>query len=762
MRNSMISDFKCQISNLVVCSVTVLAIIAIIATALPASAARQAKGQAEAGGGDFEASRLLDKANELLAGGESERGVKMLETVVEQYPASQVRFAAYLAMGRYYSGTRDYLKAVAVLSNLKELENAEGEVQPADRDLYLEGLYLMGTAYFQSRNHGAAFTTLRKIVSNYPNTVWANQAYYYIGMCHFVQQNWSKAIESLNLVGTFVDSASGEVDRVEAGRRFYVKVADKDLAVLGKLGKQTFVDLTTTAGDREKIECIPLGAEGDTLIGSIATEVGSPRPDDRVLQVRGGDTLTVRYPDANAEDGSVNVPRESKTRVVSSGVASFTLGDYESQAAAAFLDQPLFLSIFDADLDTSDGADSATVHLVSRYKEESDENESTSAVDLKKLLDDDPAKKYRVRDEITVKLTEAGQAPVRTGRFTGRVMLRAPQPGQDANHSDDVLNCLVDDEIVMTYTDERSLTGDTPVPVTATIRVVGEIDTRPRASQDVVADPVIKSRKNLVEASAYLELARIFKSMGLLKGAKQKAADGLERVDFIIRTSSPIPSDLKQQAFKTKWELHIASDDYESAIAVCGLFNKLYPDSPLVDEALMGIARIRLDNKQYQAAITVLRQILALPKSLAKAEAQFRVAEATEAELEGGKEAGREAAVQQYKLCADRYPDSQFAGQSLAKLVDYHVEMRDFAQAGELLAQIFKDHPDASFLDAMLLKWVLVAYGSGDYAKARDKCAQLLFEYPGSPYADKAKQILPKIEAKLKSNAGAPAGGNVQ
>ncbi len=29
--------------------------------------------------------------------------------------------------------------------------------------------------------------------------VWANQAYYYIGMCHFAQGKWSKAIESLNL-----------------------------------------------------------------------------------------------------------------------------------------------------------------------------------------------------------------------------------------------------------------------------------------------------------------------------------------------------------------------------------------------------------------------------------------------------------------------------------------------------------------------------------------------------------------------------------
>jgi TolA-binding protein len=733
----------------------------LMLSALPALAARQAKVQAEAGGGDFEASRLLDKANELLASGESERGIKMLETVIEQYPNSQARFPVYLALGRHYAGARDYLKAVAVLSNLKELENAAGEVQPAERDLYLEGLYLMGTAYFQSRNYGSAFTTLRKIVTQYPNTVWANQAYYYIGMCHFVQQNWSKAIESLNLVGTFVDSVSNATDRVEAGRRFYVKVVDKDLAVLGKLGSRTFMNISTPAGDREKIECIPLGAGGDTLIGSISTEVGSPRPDDGVLQVRGGDTIHVRYTDANAADGTANVLRDTKAQVVSTGVASFTLGDYESTAAAAFIDQNLFLSLFDTDLDISDGADSATVHLVSRYKEESEENEPSGAVDLKKLLDDDPAKRYRVRDESTVRLAEIGQAPVHTGRFTGRVMLRAPQPGQDANRSDDVLTCAEGDEIVMTYTDERSLAGDTPVPVSATIQVVGEIDTRPRASQDVVADPVIKARKYLVEASAYLELARIFKSMGLLKGAKLKAAEGLERVDFIIRTSSLIPGDLKQQAFKTKWELHMATEDYGSAIATCSLFNKLYPDSPLVDEALMGIARIRLDNKEYQSAIGVLNQIIALSKSLVKAEAQFRIAEASE-KMTAGRPEGREMAIRQYKLCAERYPESEFAGQSLAKLVDYHVEMRDFAQAGELLAQVFQDHPDASFLDAMLLKWVLVAYSSGDYAKAREKCALLLFEYPGSPYAEKAKQIMPKIDAKLKSNAGTPAGGSAQ
>jgi len=83
-------------------------------------------------------------------------------------------------------------------------------------------------------------------------------------------------------------------------------------------------------------------------------------------------------------------------------------------------------------------------------------------------------------------------------------------------------------------------------------------------------------------------------------------------------------------------------------------------------------------------------------------------------------------------------------------LVDYYVDTADYTQANVLLEQIFQDYPDAAFLDGMLLKWVLVSYRGGDYAKARDKCSKLIFEYPESPYAQRAKDILPKIESQLK------------
>ena len=722
--------------------------ILIVAALLPLTtyAAREGKARPE-DSGEVEPQRLFDKSQDFLQSQDTERGVKMLETILEQYPKSRIRFAVYLALGRHYVTARDLGKAIGYLVNLKALELPDTEISAAERETYLEGLYLMGVAYFQMRQFSTAFPILRKITNDYPNTIWANQAYYYIGMCHFAQQNWGKAIEALSMVGTFVDPNSPTIQYAEAGRRFFVKVQDTDLPVLTSLGKPVSVSVETAHGDKETIDCVPLSIGSDVYIGSIPTEIGTSHPGDRVLEVVGGDLITTRYQDANDESGKINVPREAKVKVVSTGVVNFMLGDYETRATAAFLDQPLSIVLQDADLDTSDAADTVTVTVSSRYKDQDDVTDTaTQGIDMDKLLQTEK-KPLKVRDQVMLKLTELGAAPVHTGRFGGKLNIAAVGAGKLADQADQTLTCVLDDVIVVSYTDERHIGGETPRLVETALKVGGEIDNRPRASQDIVSDPVIKARKNLVEATAFLELARIFQSMGLMKGAKEKSGEGLDRIDFVIRSRQYVPVALQQDAFKLKWELHLAADDFASAMATCSAFNRFFPDSPFADQALMGIGKIRMDSKQYSDAMVVFRQVLALPKSLAKAEAAFRIAQATE--FQAGPE-HKEPAIQQYKACAERYPESEYAGAALAKLVDYYVETKDFSQANSLLEQVFQDHPDASFLDAMLLKWVLVAYRSGDVAKAYEKCSKLLLEYPESSFAEKAKQIMPQIEARLK------------
>lgn len=692
---------------------------------------------------EFAARRLLKHATDLLLAKEHERAVKMFETIIEQYPDSPVRFHAYLALGKHFLENREQLKAVGTFRHLNALVRRDGELAGQDKELYLEGLYLTGVAHYQMRQFATAFPILRKITNQYANTVWANQSYYYIGMCHFAQSNWSKAIKALSLVGTFVDPASPTLEYAEAGRRFYVKIEDADLPVLIRLGKDVAVAVETKNGDKETLPCIPLAGRQGIFISSIATAVAPAKPGDDVLQVIGGDLITTRYVDVNTQEGAKDVVREKKVQVVSTAALRFTLGTYEAKASAAFLGQPLFVLLHDIDQDASAKAESVEVKVFSRYKEA--EEEATTAEGLAAMAFHEEAK-YKVRDQVTLKLSELGTPPVHSGRFGGSVPLAAVREGRAADKTDQVLSCALNDEIVASYVDELHLGGEVPREVLGRIIVIGEIDGRPRATQNIVPDAVLRSRRDLVEATAFLELARIFDSMGLKKGAKQKAAEGLERVDAIIRLRTPIPTALREEAFKTKWELYIVQEDLNRAIATCKLFHRLYPDSPFVDQALMGIAKIKLENKEYAEALTVLRQIQSLPHSQAKAEAQFLIAQATEARSPDM----AEAAIQQYKLCADRYPESAFAGKALAKLIDYYYTTRDYTRAEDLLEQVFQDYPDGDFLDKMLLKWVVVAYRMGDYQKAYDKCNQVLFEYPGSEAAKLAKKHLPKIERKLK------------
>src|SRR5260221_347099 len=72
-------------------------------------AAREAKIKSEVSEGDLEASRLADKADELMGAGETDRAVKMLETIIEQYPKSRLVNNAYLALGKYYIGAHEQL-----------------------------------------------------------------------------------------------------------------------------------------------------------------------------------------------------------------------------------------------------------------------------------------------------------------------------------------------------------------------------------------------------------------------------------------------------------------------------------------------------------------------------------------------------------------------------------------------------------------------------------------------------------------------------
>ncbi|NQT92067.1 MAG: tetratricopeptide repeat protein, partial [Lentisphaerae bacterium] len=643
--------------------------------------------------------------------------------------------------------------------------------------------YNIGVVHYHSGQYEAAFPVLRNVTRDYPHTVWANQAYYYIGMCHFATENWNRAIEALERVGMFMDPNSPVARFVEAGRRFYIRIDDDDLPILKRLGRTIKVKIRTKSGDAEELLCIPLTSTAETYIGSIPTEVAPVAPGDRSLQVLSGDEITTTYIDLNTEEGEREVGRVDITKVICSGTVRFTIATFDEKADAGYLGQDLYMTVFDADLDVNNEPNVARARLVSRYERPRDRElmqaDASQGIDMERVAEEEAAEKYIVRDEVRLTLNElttnrtftsgsagAAAVPVRTGIFGGKVRLADVAEGDTPDRSDDRLGCRIGDQVVVYYLGEYHREGDVIRERQDLTGVVGEINNLPVSRTAYVPDLLTRARKASVEAEAYLELGKIFKSMGLLEGAREKCHQGIGLADQIIAESGPIPQELIEGAFKLKWELYLTAGELQAALTTCRMFARHFPHSKFVDQALLKIGAVHVEAEDYTAALSVFRSILSLPHSLAKPEAQFLIGEVTfqnalKTLKSGGTKteedpevAAMKQAVQHYKKCADLYPESEFAGESLAKLVDYYVQAGDLPAAEDLLEKVSVDYPDARFMDRMLLKWVLVSYKRGDIARAYEKCKELVYQYPESSYAGKARKLMPQLEKRLGGGDG--------
>ena len=79
--------------------------------------------------------------------------------------------------------------------------------------------FKIGVCYYEARNFGKCFKLMRDVIEKYPVSPEVNQAYFYLGVGHFQQGHYSRAIAALERVGTAL-SGDGKQGRetFEAGK----------------------------------------------------------------------------------------------------------------------------------------------------------------------------------------------------------------------------------------------------------------------------------------------------------------------------------------------------------------------------------------------------------------------------------------------------------------------------------------------------------------------------------------------------------------
>ena len=175
---------------------------------------------------DRAAKQLLEAGDARLDADEATKAVEIWKSVIERYPRSKHRFDANLRLGNYYlDRDRAYDKARAHFEQVATEEN-KSEEQRAEATLKT------GICFYHARNFGKSFQIMREVVEKYPVSPQVNEAYYYIGLGHFQLGHYSRAISALEKVGTTLSGESGKAEKLEAGKRFFIKIEDADLAVL--------------------------------------------------------------------------------------------------------------------------------------------------------------------------------------------------------------------------------------------------------------------------------------------------------------------------------------------------------------------------------------------------------------------------------------------------------------------------------------------------------------------------------------------------
>lgn len=701
---------------------------------------------------DKKAKALIDAGDARFEAGELAAAMDLYKAVMDRYPISRWRFLARLRMGKQFLKEKkfdlalDQFRRVAVEDNKDEDQRGDSSLQ-------------VGICFFEMGKFEEAFGELRKVIKQHPGTPYSNDAYYYIGQAHFKMGRFANAIEAFKNVGTSIDPQAQEAEKLDAGKRLFIKIDDKDLsAQAGEAG--VVVTIETTSGDKETVTCFPVTPGASILMGSLRTQLGDAKPGDNIVQLIGTDKIKVTYVDKQTADAQLNVIRTKEIRVVGNARVKVVDGAFAEMVGAVVLDKPAFLLVQDSDRDIS--AKSDEIEVIVRTKRPVEENPdsekaekpaSNIAAALEALEKAEPI--FKTIDEKRVKLVEkpaegaAAGATVHTGAFVG--VIQMARQGDTPNPA--AIVAQVGDVLEIEYLDEVSLEAK-PVARKTVARVI-EGNLNPlQVANAKINDEELKFKTALKTSEALKNIGNIYKDLGLTKQGMEKYKQALVETEHVARSYGALNQRLLEQTYVQMWKIYYAMEDLGRAAQMCLELQRRFPDSPFVDDALLLMGQVSQKQGKFQEAIGVYRRLSALKNSPLAPAAQYAIGECYE-EL-GTTQKNKiyyDEAFLAFKGCFEKFPNSNQAGDALSKMAEYYYSKEDFTRALDLYEEALQQYQDSKFIDVILYNYGRCLVKMKKLDGAVEKFNQLISTYPNSKMVANAQKIVEAIE-KRKSAGG--------
>ena len=710
---------------------------------------------------DRAARKLIDAGDARLDAEESTKALEIWKSVIERYPRSRVRFTAHIRLGKYYldrerayDRARTHFEAVTTEENRDDAQRAQAMLN-------------VGICHYWSRLYGKCFQVMRDVIEEFPVSPEVNQAYYYIGLGHFQQGHYSRAITALEKVGTTLTAEDSNNEKLEAAKRFFVKVEDADLAVLTS---EDSVDVIckSSGGDQETVQCFPIGRNVRIVLGSIPTRLGVPVSGNGVLEVKGGDTVEIIYTDAHTADKTVNAEVLSTVTVVGDGIVQIKDGAFVETIKGVVLGKTVNVEVVDADRDISAGADQvqATVSIYRRKTDEEIEAETADLIAKQEIPTEDEAAKalvdvedlamfdeeekidrFKLIEQFPVTLTEVVVQRELSTKFNlsqesdtdggdasqqnpdgaptaadngAQVAESAPAPDSSAIHSgvfratvsvirsdasvsDQVLQALPSDQIRVTYEDKLNTGEGVSILTTSGRCLEGNIG-GVRVTRALISDQALRVQTQLKTADALTRIGNRYKEFGLEKKASEKYKLALRICEDMMSEVQGLRGRLLEETYVQLWHIYFEMDRLNLASAMCARLQREFPSSGFVDDALLQLADVARVEGDLNRAIGIYTRLVNMKTSQLRGEAQFGIAE-----------------------CFESMADAQTNEAAVAQLHD---------RAFQEFKKVYDQFPESGRVGEAVAKMADHYYQQKDYSRAIDTFETVLDSHPDARFLD--------------------------
>lgn len=480
---------------------------------------------------------------------------------------------------------------------------------------------------------------------------------------------------------------------------------------LGGKNSPAVVPLTTSM-PRNLLGKVKLGegAEEQTAGANLVT---------RVLNLTGKDVINAAYNDVKRPDGKAQ-KLNSKGRLISNGVLVVTDRDYDKEITQLHVGEKLFIKVTDADLDSSDARDVASVEITS-----------------------DMGEKETVRLEETL---------AHSGIFTGSLQLKAvdkPKAG-NLDSADPVIETYFGDNLIVRYLDPSASTESGKLELTSRLPVVVGTDGLVAAFSKTFGDENLAVETKFRMAESYFEL---FKSHKSLQRDDEKKID-LEAGRRILREvmeDYPDPKYAPRIAYLLG-QFAQELEQWDEAIRSYDLIITQYPDHTLAPDAQYKLAQSYEEAGDFDQALEAYVTLAATyPKSPLIPNVMIRISDYFY------KHERYQVAAQVGEKFLERFQTHQHAPKLAFRVGQCYYKSKKYAVAGKSFDQFAKLFPDdALCADALFWSGESFRLG-GNNSEAFRRYNRCRWDYPSSEGAKYARgrlalpEMLQQFEAEANS-----------